>query len=68
MKKLITPLTIAALITFSCTTEKPVETTILGEGTPYSNYPEIMVGKVKTVIEKNYRAIPDGDTYKKVIR
>jgi hypothetical protein len=65
MKKLILPLTIAAVITFSCTTKKPAGTTILGEGTPYSNYPEIMIGKVKTVIEKNYWAIPEGDSFKK---
>jgi hypothetical protein len=65
MKKLILPLTIAAVMTFSCTTEKPAGTTILGDGTPYSNSPEIMVGKVKTVVEKNYWAIPDGDSYKK---
>jgi hypothetical protein len=65
MKKLILPLTIAAVLTFSCTTEKPAGTTILGEGTPYSNYPEIMVGKVKTVVEKNYWGIPEGDTFKK---
>ncbi len=65
MKKLILSLAIAAVLTFSCTTEKPAGTTILGEGTPYSNYPEIMAGKVKTVFEKNYWAIPDGDSYKK---
>jgi hypothetical protein len=65
MKKLILPLTIAAVLTFSCATEKPAGTTILGDGTPYSNSPEIMVGKVKTVVEKNYWAEPDGDSYKK---
>jgi len=65
MKKLILPLTIAALMAFGCTTEKHVGTTILGDGTPYSRYPEIMVGKVKTVVEKNYWAIPDGTSYKK---
>lgn len=65
MKKLILPLTIAAVLTFSCTTEKPAGTTILGDGTPYGNYPEILNGKVKTVVEKNYWAIPDGDSYKK---
>jgi len=64
MKKQILPLTIAAIMTFGCTTEKPAGTTILGEGTPYGNYPEIMAGKVKTVVEKNYWAIPDGDSYK----
>lgn len=65
MKKLILPLTIAAVMAFGCTTEKPAGTTILADGTPYFNYPEIMIGKVKTVVEKNYRAIPDGDSYKK---
>jgi len=65
MKKLIPYLTIAALIAFSCTTEKPAGTTILGDGTPYSNSPEIMIGKVKTVVEKNYWAIPEGDSFKK---
>jgi len=65
MKNLILPLTIAALIIFSCTTKKPAGTTILGDGTPYSNSPEIMIGKVKTVVEKNYWAIPEGDSFKK---
>jgi hypothetical protein len=65
MKKLILPLTIAAVITFSCATEKPAGTTILGDGTPYSNSPEIMIGKVKTVVEKNYWAVPEGDSFKK---
>ena len=65
MKKLILPLTIAAVITFGCTTEKPAGTTILSLGTPYGTSQEIMIGKVKTVVEKNYWAIPDGDSYKK---
>lgn len=65
MKKLILPLTIAAVMAFGCTTEKPVRTTTLGDGTPYSSYPEFMVGKVKTLVEKNYWAIPEGTSYKK---
>jgi hypothetical protein len=65
MKKLILSLSIAAIILSGCTTQKPVGTTILGEGTPYSLFPEILIGKVKTVVEKNYWAIPDGDSYKK---
>lgn len=63
MTRQILPLAIAAILVFGCTTEKPAGTTILGEGTPYGNYPEIMAGKVKTVVEKNYWAIPDGDSY-----
>ena len=65
MKKLILSLTIVALMAFSCTTEKPAGTTILGDGTPYSNSQEIMIGKVKTVVEKNYWAVPEGESYKK---
>lgn len=65
MKKRFLPLTIAAVITFSCTTEKPAGTTILSFGTPYGTSQEIMIGKVKTVVEKNYWALPDGDSYKK---
>jgi hypothetical protein len=65
MKKLILPLTIAAVMAFGCKTEKPTEITILADGTPYSSYPEIMKGKVKTVVEKNYGAVPDGESYKK---
>lgn len=65
MKKLILPLTIAAVMAFSCTSEKPAGITILGDGTPYSNSPEIMIGKVKTVVEKNYWAVAEGDSYKK---
>lgn len=65
MKKLIIPLAIAALAVLSCTTEKPAGTTILGDGTPYSNSPEILIGKVKTLVEKNYWAIPDGNSFKK---
>ena len=35
MKKLILPLTIAAIMTFGCATEKPAGTTILSLGTPW---------------------------------
>jgi hypothetical protein len=65
MKKLILPFTIAALLVFNCTNKKTVGTTTLGDGTPYSGYPEIMVGKVKMMLEKNYSAIPEGTSYKK---
>lgn len=65
MKKRFLPLTIAAIIVFGCATEKPTGTTILSLGTPYGTSQEIMIGKVKTVVEKNYWALPDGDSYKK---
>lgn len=65
MRNLIFPLTITTIIAFGCTNEKSSSTTILGDGTPYSNYPEIMNEKVKTVVEKNFWAIQDGNSLKK---
>jgi hypothetical protein len=64
MKKLILSLAFAVVVVLSCKNERQA-VTVLGDGTPYSGYPEIMIGKIKTVIEKNYWAIPDGDSYKK---
>ena len=65
MKRLILTLALAIIVSSGCNYEKPVESTILGDGTPYSNSPEIMNGKVKTVVEKNYWAIPYGESFKK---
>lgn len=65
MKKLNLCVAILVIVAFSCKNEKPAEFTRLGDGTPYSNSPEMMNGKVKSVTEKNYWAIPDGDTFKK---
>ena len=57
---------IAFIITGFKSDNKPV-VTILGDGTPYYMFPEKMLGKVKTVIEKSYWAIPDGNSFKKGI-
>lgn len=65
MKKLNLCVAILVLVASSCKNEKAPEFTRLGDGTPYSASPEMMNGKVKSVIEKNYWAIPDGDTFKK---
>jgi hypothetical protein len=65
MKKLILALVCVVVTILSCTDKKPLGITVLGDGTPYVNMPEILVGKVKSVVEKNYWAIPDGDSYKK---
>lgn len=65
MNKQVLPLAIAAVIIFGCTTEKKSLTTILATGTPYFNSPEIMTGKVRSVVERNYWGIPEGDSYKK---
>lgn len=65
MKKLIFPLTLVILIAIGCKNEKPAEFTVLGDFTLYQVIPEKMNGKVEKVIEKNYWAIPDGESYKK---
>lgn len=65
MKKIIASFLILAVVALSCKEEKTSEFTRLADGTPYSNSPEMMIGKVKSVIEKNYWAIPDGESFKK---
>ncbi len=65
MKKLIFLLILVTLIAVGCMNEKPVSYTILGDYTPYDAFPEKLIGKVEKIIEKNYWAIPDGETYKK---
>lgn len=65
MKKLV-PLFLALLFTaVCCKNEKPAGETLLGDGTPYYQYPEKLIGNVNKVIEKNYWAIPEGDSYVK---
>jgi len=65
MKKLIPLLTFVILMAIGCTNEKPAGYTVLGDYTPYEATPEKLIGKVEKVIEKNYWAIPDGETFKK---
>jgi hypothetical protein len=65
MKKFILPIGLLLILAISCENEKPAEYTRLGDGTPYSNSPEMLNGKVKSVIEKNYWAIVNGDSIEK---
>jgi hypothetical protein len=65
MKKLLFLLLATVLIMTGCTSKKPAKFTVLGDYTPYNAFPENFIGKVEKVIEKNYWAIPDGDTFKK---
>ena len=67
MKKLFLPLMIIAFIITGFKSDNKPVVTILGDGTPYYIFPEKMLGKVKTVIEKSYWAIPDGNSFKKGI-
>lgn len=65
MKKLISLCFVVFFAAAGCMNNKPAVTTLLGDGTPYYQYPEMLVGKVSNVTEKNFWAIPDGDTFKK---
>ncbi|HPT22534.1 MAG TPA: hypothetical protein PLR88_11360 [Bacteroidales bacterium] len=64
MKKTLI-LFLAIVFAITACKSKRVGYTLLGDGTPYYPYPERLIGKVQTVIEKNYWAIPDGNSYKK---
>lgn len=65
MKNLFLSVSFLILLTTSCQNNKPAQFTILGLGTPYVTYPEVLNGKVKSMTEKNYWALPEGDSYKK---
>jgi hypothetical protein len=66
MKKVIYPLILIMLIANSCKNEKPSEFTVIGDYTPFLTYFERLNGKVEKVIEKNYWAKLQGETYVKV--
>lgn len=65
MKKICLLFLASVFIVTSCTTKKEAGYVLLGDGTPYFQYPENLNGKVKEVTEKNYWAVPDGESYKK---
>ncbi len=47
----------------SCKEKKPADYTRLGYFTPYQNFMEKLNGKVESIVEKGYWAVPEGDTY-----
>jgi hypothetical protein len=63
MKKLIFLLALIVFAVASCKEKKPADYTRLGYFTPYQNFMEKLNGKVETVVEKAYWAVPEGDTY-----
>jgi hypothetical protein len=63
MKKLILLLALIVFAVASCKEKKPTEYTILGDYTAYSTYMERLNGKVASVIETNYWAVPEDKTY-----
>ena len=62
MKKLIFLLALIVFAVASCKEKKPADYTRLGNFTPYQTYMEKLNGKVETVAEKGYWAVPEGDT------
>ncbi len=68
MKRLIFLLALVLSAAASCQEKKPADFTRLGDFTPYQTYMEKLNGKVETVTEKGYWAIPEGDTYIKGAR
>lgn len=68
MKKLIFILALVILAAAACKEKKPAEFTRLGIYTPYQGYMEKLNGKVESVTENGYWAIPEGDSYIKGAR
>jgi len=68
MKKLIFFVALAILAAAACKEKKPAEFTRLGIYTPYQGYMEKLNGKVESVTEKGYWAVPEGETYIKGAR
>jgi hypothetical protein len=65
MKKLIFLLALIVFAVASCKEKKPADYTRLGDFTTYQTYMEKLNGKVESVAEKGYWAIPEGDTFVK---
>jgi hypothetical protein len=63
MKRFIILLALVLFAAAGCQKKKPADYTRLGDFTPYQSYMEKLNGKVETVTEKGYWAIPEGDTY-----
>ena len=63
MNKLIV-LSVIVLMASGCK-NKTFEYTTLGDYTPYNRYPEKITGKIKKLVENNYWATPNGETFVK---
>jgi hypothetical protein len=68
MKRLIILLALVLFAAAGCKEKKPADYTRMGFFTPYQTYMEKLNGKVESVTEKGYWAIPEGDTYVKGAR
>jgi len=68
MKRIIILLALVLFAAAACKEKKPADFTRLGFYTQYQTYMEKLNGKVESVAEKGYWAIPEGDTYVKGAR
>lgn len=65
MKKIVLFIVTIVFTVAVCKGQKQVDYTLLGIYTPYQMNMEKLNGKVEKVVETNYWAIPDGESYKK---
>jgi len=65
MKRLIIFLALVLFAASGCQEKKNTDYTRVGDFTPFLNFQEKLNGKVESVTEKSYWAIPEGDTYVK---
>jgi hypothetical protein len=65
MKKLLLLLALIFFASAGCKEKKQADYTVLGVYTPYQGYMEKLNGKVETVTETNFWAIPEGETFVK---
>lgn len=65
MKKFVYLLLVTVFVAAACKSKKQVVFTEIGIFTPYQMNMEKLNGKVEKVIETNYWAVPDGESYKK---
>ena len=68
MKKLTIILVLCLFAAAGCKEEKPADYTRLSFFTPYQTYMEKLNGKVESVTEKGYWAVPEGESYIKGAR
>lgn len=58
---LLSVLIVASLA--GCTEKKPAVYTVLGDYTPYESYMEKLNGRIASVVETNFWAVADGETF-----
>ena len=65
MKKFLILSILTAFALAGCKEKEPAVYTLLGDYTPYGSYMETLKGRVASVVETNFWAVPEGETYAK---